>query len=67
MAFMVSAFFVKMRLERPAGRDKRENKNNFPLILPEQSGGNSKWFPARNYNDQTRYKPCFLDFSSLAA
>ena len=26
------AFFVKMRLERPAGRDKREIKNIFSLI-----------------------------------
>ena len=28
---------------------------------------NSKSFPARNDYDQTRYKPCFLDFSSPAA
>ena len=26
---------VKMRLERPAGRDKREIKNNFPLNMPK--------------------------------
>ena len=25
---------VKRRLERPAGRDKREIKNNFPLNMP---------------------------------
>ncbi len=28
MHFSVSAFFVKMCLERPAGRDKHENKDN---------------------------------------
>ena len=43
MAFMVSAFFVKMRLERPAGRDKRENKNNFPLIMARVKRRPFKW------------------------
>ena len=43
MAFMVSAFFVKMRLERPAGRDKRENKNIFPLIMARVKRRPFKW------------------------
>ena len=34
MQFGVTTPPVKMRLERPAGRDKREIKNNFPLNMP---------------------------------
>jgi len=34
MPFTVTAFPVKMRLERPAGRDKRKYKIIFPLKMP---------------------------------
>ena len=34
MQFGVATPNVKMCLERPAGRDKREIKNNFPLNMP---------------------------------
>ena len=68
MPLPVATPTVKRRLERPAGRDKRESKNNSSAdIARAQAEAILNLFPARNDNDQTRYKPCFLDFSSLAA
>ena len=43
---MLSAFTtppVKMRLERPAGRDKREIKIIFPLNMPSNDDDRRQW------------------------
>ena len=36
MHFPAATLFVKMRLERPAGHSKRENKIIFPLNMTEE-------------------------------
>ena len=47
---------VKMCLERPAGRDKHE-KMEFPLLLSERSGDNSKSFILKRGHCNAKHRP----------